>query len=139
MEPTGDRPEGAEILQGMRILIANDMPDLVQGLVTYLEGFGAIVEIVNDGVGVLRKISLGMEFGLLILDIQMLVIHGDQVIKSLRGVRNTTSILIYSTSSRTELEMKGITEPSIQVSASLEEVMEKILSLLKGESTIITD
>ena len=67
-----------------RVLIAEDSPDDVKLLLTFLKDFELDIEVANDGNEAWQKFCDGHSFDLLILDINMPVMDGFALLKKIR-------------------------------------------------------
>jgi len=131
MEPLEYTPEGAEILQGKRILIAHQDPHGILVLEGYfLEECNIQTTVVKSCVLVLRELGMRSDYDFILLDFETGIFSTQFIISIIRESWKQIPILIYSDLSEEDLLGHGITEPSIQVSVSLEEVLEKIIEML---------
>lgn len=70
-------------LEGVKVLLAEDVPDNQVLMDRYLQSAGAIVEIANNGEEALQKVEQG-RYDVVLMDIQMPKLDGIQTTKRLR-------------------------------------------------------
>ena len=71
-------------IQGLRILLAEDHPDLHEALRRQLQRAGATVESAHDGEQAVAKVGSG-EFDLILMDLRLPHMDGLEAIRALRG------------------------------------------------------
>src|SRR4029453_9131656 len=91
----------------MRILIAEDDPDLAAGLCETLRHSGHAVDWVKDGVK--ADVALGTnEFDLLILDLSLPRLHGFEVLKRLRARASRLPVLLLTALDSVDDRVRGL-------------------------------
>ena len=82
----GEKPDKQSLasLQGLRILLAEDVPDNQVLMLRYLTGAGGEVQIAANGEEAIAKATHG-KFHVVLMDIQMPKVDGIQATKALRG------------------------------------------------------
>ncbi len=88
-EDRANRDEAAQKpLSGLRLLLAEDGPDNARLISFHLKKAGATVELVGDGVeaikAVRRKMKLGEQFDVVLMDMQMPKLDGYQATRRIR-------------------------------------------------------
>jgi DNA-binding response OmpR family regulator len=89
----------------MRVLIAEDNPELTEILVEGLRREGMAVDAVLDGEAALEALSV-TGYDVLVLDRDLPVVHGDEVCRRTAGAR--TRILMLTAASRIEDRVGGL-------------------------------
>jgi PAS domain S-box-containing protein len=100
-KPDFDQAQVAAALTGIRILLAEDVPDNQVLMQRYLAGSGAYVELANNGVEAISK-ARGGDYDLVLMDIQMPKLDGIQATKQLRGLGFERPILALTAHAMTE-------------------------------------
>jgi len=80
----------------LRILVADDEPQICSLIREALTQAGHYVELCRDGEEVLRRMDSGSRYGLLIIDVLMPKKTGPEVVQELRESGETIPILLMS-------------------------------------------
>ena len=91
----------------MRILVAEDNKTLADGLAAVLRAAGYAVDIVHDGISA-DAVLTAERFDLVILDLTLPEMDGLDVLRSLRGRRNTSAVLILTARGAMDERIKGL-------------------------------
>lgn len=81
--PAPDEKSDDPTLGGVRILVADDAPEIRLVISTYLQRAGAVVETAENGVDAIQKIS-ETDYDIVLMDIQMPVMNGFEATSRLR-------------------------------------------------------
>lgn len=86
----------------MRVLVVEDELRLAENIAAGLrEGPGYAVDVVHDGVRALEFCAAG-EYDLIVLDLMLPELSGDDVVLRLRAAKNATPVLILTAANQTE-------------------------------------
>jgi PAS domain S-box-containing protein len=89
--------QGSAEFAGVRVLLADDEPDVAQIIARGLEQFGAKVEVRRDGKDALNRFRQApADFDLVILDQMMPELTGTQVLSLIRAQHATVPVLLTS-------------------------------------------
>ena len=91
----------------MRVLVVEDEPLMVDGLVRGLRDAGFAVDAAADGQEALFKTELN-NYDLLVLDRDLPLLHGDEVCKRLRALDYPARILMLTAFGDTEERVEGL-------------------------------
>lgn len=94
-------------MSGLRILVAEDAPD-IQTLITFiLEADGASVELVNNGADAVSY-AMHKDFDLVLMDIHMPVLDGYEAVQLLRERGFSKPIIALTASALKEERLKSL-------------------------------
>lgn len=91
----------------MRILLAEDNLPLAEGLAKLLRGSGYAVDVVHDGASA-EVLALAESFDMVILDLNLPVMDGLTVLRSMRARSNPAAVLILTARGAPEDRIKGL-------------------------------
>lgn len=91
----------------MRVLVVEDEPDLLRGLVQSLQEDGYAVDQAADGVEGLSKAEL-WEYDAIVLDLMMPKMGGWDVLAKLRSKRKKTPVLILTARDKVSDRVRGL-------------------------------
>ncbi len=101
------RQKEVSYLKGLRILVAEDAPD-IQYLITFiLEADGASVEIVNNGADAVSY-ALDKDFDIVLMDIHMPILDGYGAVQLLREKGFSKPIIALTASALKEERLKSL-------------------------------
>jgi|GEM_PF-4731510 len=90
-EETPAAQVNSHCLNGARILIVEDTREVQMLLSHLLERFGASVQVANDGITGLEA-GLGQEFDFVLLDLELPIMNGYEVVKQLRRSKPNSQV-----------------------------------------------
>jgi CheY-like chemotaxis protein/signal transduction histidine kinase len=100
------RSSGMGLLQGKRILLAEDNPDTSRLVTFFLKNEGATVEVAQNGALALEKVKKGALSGkgydLILLDMQMPVMDGYEAAQTLRDMGFAQPVIALTAHARSE-------------------------------------
>lgn len=123
--------------RGLRLLVADDHPPFVEGIVRVLpECCGAeIVAVCSDGAQALREIERVVP-DVALIDLRMPGIDGRQVLRAARGRRLATRIMLCSASLEPQIVHASLRDGAagyLAKTASWDEICEALLTVARGE------
>ena len=71
-------------LKGVKVLVVDDVPSNQQLMKAYLEMFGCVTELANNGQEAIDKIKAGGSYDICLMDVQMPVMDGIEATKIIR-------------------------------------------------------
>lgn len=95
------------MMNGMRVLVAEDEADLAALLATGLRRAGFAVDTVHAGDDALERLAL-YEYDVLVLDRDLPRVHGDDVARRVVAAGSPTRILMLTASSAVEDRVQGL-------------------------------
>jgi DNA-binding response OmpR family regulator len=94
-------------IEGMRVLIVEDEPALVDALARGLRREGMAVDVAEDGSTALAKAQVN-DYDVVLLDRDLPVVHGDDVCRALAGAQAATRILMLTASAQIDERVEGL-------------------------------
>ncbi|WP_297692487.1 response regulator transcription factor [Phenylobacterium sp.] len=91
----------------MRLLIAEDDPMLAQGLRRALQRAGYTVDVVGAGEDAIAA-ARANPYALILLDLGLPTVSGLQALKTIRGRRDATPVIIVTARDRPEQKVEGL-------------------------------
>jgi DNA-binding response OmpR family regulator len=91
----------------VRVLIAEDEPDLVEILLEGLRAQGMAVDAVLDGASALEQVAI-TPYDVVILDRDLPVVHGDEVCRTLAGSGTVTRVLMLTAAGTIDDRVEGL-------------------------------
>jgi DNA-binding response OmpR family regulator len=91
----------------MKILIAEDEPELQKSIVTYLERDGNICETASDYREAAYKVDL-YAYDLILLDVNLITGSGLEILKNLKKQKKETGVIIVSANNSLEDKLTGL-------------------------------
>jgi len=126
----------------MRIILVEDEIKLARALSHGLIQKGYAVDVVNDGIKALNRISLNhMDYDLILLDLSLPSIDGASITKKLREQKITTPILILTamgeTKSKIDLLLSGADDYIVKP-FSFDELCARISTILRRPTEMLS-
>jgi len=126
----------------MRLLIAEDEPDLNEALVTIFKINGYSVDSVFDGQDALDYLELSDNYDGAILDIMMPKMDGIQVLKTLRAEGKTIPILMLTAKSTIDDKVTGLDSGADDYLAkpfNSKELLARVRSMLRRKTSDVAN
>jgi len=125
----------------MRLLIAEDDPMLAQGLRRALQRAGYTVDVVGAGEDAITA-ARANPYALILLDLGLPTVTGLQALKTIRGRRDATPVIIVTARDRPEQKVEGLdagADDYVVKPFDLDELLARVRAQLRSHEGRPTD